>query len=118
MWLAAHPIAAEPYGGGIDLGFDLDKLLHNMQGYLDQGLNGVKLKVGRPTIAEDIARVAAIRELIGPDRALAADANYSMSVAQAIEAARGFAEHNILWFEEPTSFLYDFIQTRQDSRRD
>jgi len=104
LWQMAggHSDRCKAYGGGIDLGFDLDKLLRNMQGYLDQGLNGVKLKVGRPTIAEDIARVAAIRELIGPDRALAADANYSMSVEQAIEAARGFAEHNILWFEEPT----------------
>ena len=72
------------YGGGIDLGFDLDKLLRNMQGYLDQGLNGVKLKVGRPSIAEDIERVAAVRQLIGTEKALAADANYSMSVEQAI----------------------------------
>jgi len=90
------------YGGGIDLGFDMDKLLSNMQGYLDQGLNGVKLKVGRPSIAEDIERVAAVRQLIGPERALAADANYSMSVEQAILAARGFEPHNLLWFEEPT----------------
>src|SRR6056300_1118631 len=87
------------YGGGIDLGFDMDKLLSNMQGYLDQGLNGVKLKVGRPSIAEDIERVAAVRQLIGPERALAADANYSMSVEQAILAARGFEPHNLLWFE-------------------
>src|SRR6056300_1649071 len=80
----------------------MDKLLSNMQGYLDQGLNGVKLKVGRPSITEDIERVAAVRQLIGPERALAADANYSMSVEQAILAARGFEPHNLLWFEEPT----------------
>ena len=39
---------------------------------------------------------------LGPDRAFMVDANYSMSVDQAIEAARGFAEFDILWFEEPT----------------
>jgi L-alanine-DL-glutamate epimerase-like enolase superfamily enzyme len=43
-----------------------------------------------------------VRELIGPDIAFAVDANYSMSVDQAIDAARAFKPFNLLWFEEPT----------------
>ena len=55
-----------------------------------------------PGLDEDIARIAAVRDLIGPDIAFMVDANYSMSVDQAIEAARAFQPFDLLWFEEPT----------------
>ena len=90
------------YCGGIDLNFPLEKLQRQTQGYLDAGFNGVKIKVGQPELADDLARAAAIREMLGPDRAFMVDANYSMSVDEAITAARGFAEYDVLWFEEPT----------------
>ena len=90
------------YCGGIDLNFPLPKLLNSIQSYLDRGFNGVKIKIGQPTLAEDITRIKAVRELIGPDIAFMVDANYSMSVEQAIEAAIAFKPYDILWFEEPT----------------
>lgn len=90
------------YAGGIDLNFPLPKLLASIQSYLDRGHNGVKIKIGRPTLAEDVERIRAVRELIGPDVAFMVDANYSMTVPQAIEAAKAFRPYNILWFEEPT----------------
>ena len=90
------------YFGGIDLNFSKEKLLDSIQGYLDTGANAVKIKVGKDDLDEDIQRVAAVRALIGPDITFMVDANYSMSVDQAILAANGFKEHDILWFEEPT----------------
>lgn len=90
------------YCGGIDLNFPLPKLLDSIQGYLDRGFNGVKIKLGQPTLEEDVARVKAVRELIGPDITFMVDANYSMSVEQAIEAANAFKPYDIYWFEEPT----------------
>lgn len=92
----------KPYCGGIDLGFDLPKLLNSVQGYLDRGYNAVKIKIGQPTLEQDIARIAAVRKLIGPDIGFMVDANYSMSVEQAIEAAEAFKPYDLLWFEEPT----------------
>ena len=89
------------YCGGIDLGFDLPKLLDSIRGYLEAGFDGVKIKIGQPTLDEDIRRIAAVRDLIGPDIAFAVDANYSMSEAQAVEAAQAFAPFDLLWFEEP-----------------
>lgn len=89
------------YCGGIDLNFSQDKLLRNVAGYLDAGFNGVKIKVGRPDLDDDIARVNAVRALIGDDNTLMVDANYGMSVAQATRAAVAFADANICWFEEP-----------------
>lgn len=89
------------YRGGIDLNYSTEKLLRSIQGYLDAGFNGVKIKVGKEHLEEDVARVAAVRELIGPDIALMVDANYSLSVEQAITAAKAFSTYNIVWFEEP-----------------
>ncbi|WP_068087933.1 mandelate racemase/muconate lactonizing enzyme family protein [Polycladidibacter stylochi] len=89
------------YCGGIDLNFTLEKLLSNIQGYLDRGFNGVKIKVGKPDLAEDVARVKAVRELIGPNIDFMVDANYSLDLPRAIEAANAFKEYNVLWFEEP-----------------
>ena len=90
------------YCGGIDLNFDLPKLLRQTEGYLARGFNGVKIKIGQPDLATDVERIAAVRDLIGPDIAFAVDANYSLSVEQAIAAGKAFAPFDLMWFEEPT----------------
>src|SRR6185437_10950417 len=90
LWKMAGGAAARcrAYCGGIDLNFSLDKLLANVRSYLDRGFNGVKIKIGKPDLAEDVARVRAVRDLIGPGIALMVDANYSMSVDEAIAAGK------------------------------
>jgi L-alanine-DL-glutamate epimerase-like enolase superfamily enzyme len=90
------------YRGGIDLNYPLPKLVDSVKGYLDQGFNAVKIKVGQPDLADDVSRIQAIRELIGPDIALMVDANYALSVEQAIAAAEAFKPFDLVWFEEPT----------------
>lgn len=90
------------YCGGIDLDFSLEKLLASVRSYLDQGFNGVKIKVGKPNLRDDVTRVEAVRSLLGPDAAFMVDANYALSVEQAITAGLAFKPSNLLWFEEPT----------------
>ena len=92
---------AKAYHGGIDLAFSLDRLLENVGGYLDRGLSAVKIKVGRPDLDDDVARVRAVRDLIGPTSALMVDANYSMTVERAIDVAERLAPYDLTWFEEP-----------------
>lgn len=89
------------YCGGIDLQFPIEKLLKNIQGYLDSGFHAVKIKIGRENLDEDIERIKAVREHIGPDVTFMVDANYSMSVEKAIEAIEKFKQYDITWFEEP-----------------
>ncbi len=89
------------YCGGIDLQFPLEKLLDNINAYLNRGFNAVKIKIGREDLREDLQRIKAVRELIGEDITFMVDANYSMSVERAIEAAQAFKDYNIYWFEEP-----------------
>ncbi|GAB5379496.1 MAG: mandelate racemase/muconate lactonizing enzyme family protein [Aliiglaciecola sp.] len=90
------------YAGGIDLNFSELKLLNNIQSYLDAGFDAVKIKVGKPNVREDVERVKAVRKLIGDKREFMVDANYSMSVGQAIKFANEIESENIVWFEEPT----------------
>lgn len=89
------------YCGGIDLQFPIPKLLNNIEAYLNAGFNAVKIKIGRKNLDEDIARIKAVREYIGPDVTFMVDANYSMNVARAIEAIEKFRQYDITWFEEP-----------------
>jgi len=94
--------SCKAYCGGIDLMFPVEKLLNNIQGYLDSGYNAVKIKIGRENLQEDLDRIKAVRSLIGDDITFMVDANYAMSVEQAITAAKAFEKYNIYWFEEPT----------------
>ena len=103
LWKMAGGAAqcCRAYRGGIDLNFPLSRLLEEVQGYLDSGFNAVKIKVGQPTLAEDVERVKAIRGLIGPGYKFMVDANYSMTINEAIAAAEAFKPYDIYWFEEP-----------------
>lgn len=93
--------SCKAYCGGIDLQFPIPKLLANMEGYLAAGFNAVKIKIGRENLEEDIERIKAVRDFIGPDVSFMVDANYSMTVKKAIDAIEKFRQYNITWFEEP-----------------
>ncbi|HEY0447931.1 mandelate racemase/muconate lactonizing enzyme family protein [Actinophytocola sp.] len=65
------------------------------------GWQGVKVKVGKPTAAEDLERLRAVRDAVGPRFALMADANQSLTCAEAIRRAELFAPVDLSWLEEP-----------------
>ncbi len=60
------------------------------------------MKVGRPSLREDVERVRAMREHLGPEFPLMVDANMRWSVDDAIRAARALQDLNPVWLEEPT----------------
>lgn len=64
------------------------------------GFGGCKLKVGRP-IYEDVARIAAVREAVGPGFEIFTDANQAFQVDEAIRRARAYEPLDIGWLEEP-----------------
>ena len=70
-----------PSGVSVGIHDSTDDLLAAVQSYVDDGYVRIKLKI-EP--GSDIDQVAAVRELIGPDVTFMVDANYSMSVEQAI----------------------------------
>jgi len=103
LWklLGGHNREVKAYGGAIDLAFPLEKLLSHHKNYLDMGLSAIKIKLGQKTLAEDIARVKALRELVGPDVEFMVDANMGWTVAESIRAARELLKYDILFLEEP-----------------
>jgi L-alanine-DL-glutamate epimerase-like enolase superfamily enzyme len=93
--------ATKAYRGGIDLNFSREKLVDRVGQYVAEGFNAIKIKVGRPDLEDDVARIAAVRERIGPETTFMVDANYAMDVPRAIAAANAFKRFDLLWFEEP-----------------
>lgn len=73
------------------------------RGYVEQGFSAIKMKIGLGSLTKDIARVAAVREAIGPDVRLMVDANHCFNVPQAINIGRELERLDVYWFEEPVS---------------
>ena len=90
------------YAGGIDLDFPLDALLRQSDDNRRRGFRAIKMKVGRPSLREDVERVRAMRAHLGADFPLMVDANMRWTVDEAIRAARALAELSPVWLEEPT----------------
>jgi len=67
----------------------------------EKGFKGSKIKVGRPHVAEDVARLTAVREAVGPEFEIMVDANQAFTVSEAIRRARHFEPLDLAWFEEP-----------------
>jgi L-alanine-DL-glutamate epimerase-like enolase superfamily enzyme len=93
-------------GGYYEAGKDQDGLNDEMRHYRELGMAGVKMKVGRVSVAEDIERVRAVREEVGDLFVIACDANQAWTPQQAIEFCRGVEPLNIRWIEEPVRW-YD-----------
>src|SRR5690349_7800474 len=104
LWrlLGGYDPAVPCYAGGIDLDFPLDALLRQTDDNLARGFRAIKMKVGRPSLREDVERVRAMRRHLGPDFPLMVDANMRWSVDEAIRAARALADQAPVWLEEPT----------------
>jgi len=75
---------------------------------IEEGIGGIKIKVGLPDNKEDIRRVAAVREHIGDDVPLMVDANQQWDRATALRMGRALDEFNLVWIEEPLD-AYDVI---------
>lgn len=65
------------------------------------GFQGAKVKVGLPRVADDVARLRAVREAVGPGFELMVDANQCFTLSEALRRAEAYAELGIAWFEEP-----------------
>ncbi len=65
------------------------------------GFRGAKIKVGRPHVSEDVARLRAVREAVGEAFEIMVDANQCFEVGEAVRRARHYEPLDLAWFEEP-----------------
>jgi mandelate racemase len=68
---------------------------------LARGFRAVKLRLGYPTLAEDLAALRAVKKRIGSEIAVMVDYNQALSLAQALERGRALDQEGIYWLEEP-----------------
>lgn len=74
-----------------------------IEGSLARGFKAIKVKLGFPTIAQDVAALRALRAIIGPERALMLDYNQAFDAPSAIARIRAIEDAGIAltWIEEP-----------------
>lgn len=67
----------------------------------EAGFAGTKIKVGRPHVAEDVARLEAVRAAAGREFEIMVDANQAFTVGEAVRRARHYEALDLAWLEEP-----------------
>ncbi|MQA97074.1 MAG: mandelate racemase/muconate lactonizing enzyme family protein [Streptosporangiales bacterium] len=81
---------------------DASAMARAAAGFAEQGYRTVKTHVGVDPV-DDVRRVRALREAIGPDVGLMVDINTGFDRPTAIRFGRRIAEYDITWYEEPLS---------------
>ena len=77
------------------------QLVDEAQAAKAYGFRGAKVKVGKPTIAEDVVRLSAVRAAVGDAFDVMVDANQAFTVAEARRRAHAYAPLALAWLEEP-----------------
>jgi D-arabinonate dehydratase len=88
-------------GGYVMKGKSLADLESEIEHYRELGLGGMKLKVGRNSVEEDIERTKLARKIGGAGFHICCDANQAWTIDQAMQFARGVRDLNLAWLEEP-----------------
>ena len=87
-------------GGYYQPGKGLSALQDEMRGYLDLGYRVVKMKIGGAPLADDLARIEAVLDVVGSGENLAVDANGRFDLATAIAYGEALAPYGLRWYEE------------------
>lgn len=100
--LGAHRESVQCYNtSGGYLSMPLDQVLKNIDKSRENGIGGIKIKVGQPDTAEDLRRVKAVREHLGDAFPFMVDANQQWDRATAQRMGRTLEPYNLVWIEEP-----------------
>ncbi len=118
-FLGAYRDAVPAYvtGGYYREGKGIPDLVQEVRGYLDQGYNAIKLKVGGISggysVEDDYQRAKAVRQAIGPHCRLMLDANQGWDLESAIRASNRMYDLDITWLEEPLRWYDDVEPLKQ-----
>lgn len=87
--------------GGLWLSSSIDELQAEAKRFLNMGFRAMKIRAGSPERADDVARVKAVREVVGKDIGLMVDLNQGLTAKDAIRLGRDLEEFELDWIEEP-----------------
>jgi mandelate racemase len=69
------------------------------------GFSGLKLRLGRERVSDDLATLDAVREVVGEEMHLMVDFNQGLDLAEALCRCHVIDDHGLAWIEEP--IVYD-----------
>lgn len=100
--LGAHRDSVRTYNtsGGF-LNASLEEVKERAGQSIEEGIGGIKIKVGLPNSSEDLRRVQGVREHIGDRFPLMVDANQQWDRSTALRMGRRLEEFDLVWIEEP-----------------
>ena len=100
--LGAHRDRVRCYNtSGGYLQASIEEILEKSTQSLERGIGGIKMKVGHPDRARDLARVAAVRKHIGDQVPLMVDVNQQWDRTTALRMGMAMEQFNLEWLEEP-----------------
>lgn len=101
LWGSARDSVTTYASSGLWLSQSIGELTAEATSFVETGFRSMKIRLGSDRIRDDVARVRAVREAVGPDIELLSDANQSFDVKHAIRLGRALEEFELGWFEEP-----------------
>lgn len=115
--IGAHRDAVRTYNtsGGF-LNAPLEQILDNAAKARENGIGGIKIKVGHPDHHVDFKRLTAMWELLGDDFPLMVDANQQWDRPTAMRMCRDMEEFDLTWIEEPLD-CHDYTGHAELARR-
>ena len=80
------------------------------------GFKGIKLRLGRDRLADDLAAIRAVREGAGDDILLMVDFNQGLPLGDALQRCHALDEQGLYWFEEPITYdnLAGYVQLTRE----
>ncbi len=72
------------------------------------GFTGLKLRLGRERVADDLATIAAVRHAVGDDIELMVDFNQGLHRGEALQRCHMIDDLGLAWIEEP--IVYDDLE--------
>jgi mandelate racemase len=100
-YLGAAPRPVRAYNSnGLGL-MPAPALADEAEALVSGGFRAVKLRLGYPTLEEDLAAVHAVRERLGDGITLMVDYNQALSVPEAIRRGHVLDAEALCWIEEP-----------------
>jgi L-alanine-DL-glutamate epimerase-like enolase superfamily enzyme len=100
------PRRVRAYGSLLDFPLDHDEAAALARRFVARGFRALKVKVGAPDCERDVARLVAVREAVGPDVEITADANAAWDVQKTLARLAAFERAGIRlgYLEDPLPY--------------
>jgi L-alanine-DL-glutamate epimerase-like enolase superfamily enzyme len=115
LWGACRDRVPVYASAGLWMSSDLGELRREAAEFLETGFKAMKVRLGSKRWQDDVARVEAVRDVIGPDIALMADSNQGLELAQALKLGQALERFELRWYEEPLP-TWQYEQSAQIAR--